>query len=511
MITIPKTAPAARNRFIFYPDRLVKLPTPFSGSSISEILQSLSTLLTDPLFAGIWNLPKELSVPARPRGVQDESVGDFISRRFGKDLADNIASAVFHGIYAGDIYRLSAKTVMPWLWYLETVDRNEPSILLRVLFDLLHGIQRLPVTEVDHRFRSTVSHHTIPSPLPPIKRMPNGAVFKKISVYTFRRGVGQLTSALEERLRKDKNITIVKSTPVTGLTYNERSRKLSISCRRAQKPQDIRKQFDYAVSTLSLMQMLRLLPPNYSDHLASPKHEDIVAACTRSNALVNVMVVNLFYRNPELLPPSIRGFGYLIPRSVPVDQNPERALGVIFGSETARGVHTQRDPSRPPLNPNNLAKGHAPDVITQDTARGTKLTVMMGGHWWHDWAESDLPNEMQAIEMAQTVLKRHLNIEEQPAVAKARLNRDCIPQYPVGYSQDREVMDHALLRVYSGRVKCAGPWWTGSPGMNDCVSSAFEAAWAIRDGLDNMTRCNNPQWIVARKGSDMRAERHTPE
>lgn len=482
---------------------------------MSEILQSFNTLLTDPLFAGIWNLPKEPLVPARPRGMRDESLGDFIARRFGKDFADNIASAVFHGIYAGDIYRLSTKILAPRLWYYETLNRNEPSIVLRMLFDMLHRVGRESIRKWDHTYRLSQSIRNRLSSTPSRTRFSYRKTHHLLSVYTFRRGVGQLISALEERLRKNKNITIVESTDVSGLQYDESSRKLSVSCNRAQEPQHIHTEYDYAVSTLSPMQMLRLLPQDYSSRPHFPKHEDIVAACTHSNSSVNVMVVNLFYRNSELLPPSMSGFGYLIPRSVPLEQNPERALGVIFGSETARGIHVQRDSSLPPIfydYPEEVPIEDAggPDMVAQDTARGTKLTVMMGGHWWHDWADNDLPNEAQAIEMAQTLLKRHLNIEEQPVVAKARLNRNCIPQFPVGYSQDREVMDEALLSVYSGRVKCAGPWWSGKPGMNECVSSAVQAAWTIRDGFDTVTRWKNPNYIVKEKDETF-VEVQTPE
>lgn len=74
------------------------------------------------------------------------------------------------------------------------------------------------------------------------------------------------------------------------------------------------------------------------------------------NPSVTVMVVNLFYSNPSLIP--VRGFGYLIPRSVPLEQNLECGLGVVFDSESSIG---------------------------QDTASGTKVTVILGGHWWSDW------------------------------------------------------------------------------------------------------------------------------
>ncbi|KAI9742936.1 MAG: inner nuclear membrane protein enriched at telomere/subtelomere region, partial [Chaenotheca gracillima] len=69
----------------------------------------------------------------------------------------------------------------------------------------------------------------------------------------------------------------------------------------------------------------------------------------------------------------------------------------------------------------------------QDTATGTKLTVMLGGHWWSEWTDSDYPSETEAIQMARTILERHLQITEEPETAKARLQKDASPQYEVGW------------------------------------------------------------------------------
>lgn len=153
------------------------------------------------------------------------------------------------------------------------------------------------------------------------------------------------------------------------------------------------------------------------------------------------MVINLYYENPNLLP--VNGFGYLIPRSVPLSQNPERALGVIFGSEVGAG---------------------------QDTSQGTKLTVMMGGHWWDGWKESDYPDEKTAVEMARKLLKRHLNVSEIPSVTGARLQRNAIPQPTVGHCDRMAQLDRALRRDYGDKLKVGGAWYTGV-GLNDCIRS----------------------------------------
>jgi protoporphyrinogen/coproporphyrinogen III oxidase len=176
------------------------------------------------------------------------------------------------------------------------------------------------------------------------------------------------------------------------------------------------------------------------------------------NYAVNVMVVNLFYNEPNLVP--YRGFGYLIPRSIPFEQNPERGLGVIFSSETSEH---------------------------QDTAVGTKLTVMMGGHWWDGWSESDLPSPEKAVLMAQSLLKRHLGIDATPAVTRARLQRDAIPQYTVNHQVRMGGLSDAIRKDFDKRLTLAGNWYgVHGVGVNDCVVQGYLAAtWGV-DSLEGV-------------------------
>lgn len=166
------------------------------------------------------------------------------------------------------------------------------------------------------------------------------------------------------------------------------------------------------------------------------------------NYAVNVMVINLYYDQPNLIPH--QGFGYLIPESIPFEQNPERALGVIFGSETSEG---------------------------QDTAPGTKLTVMMGGHWWDEWEDSDIPTPEQAIAMSRKLLKRHLGIDETPAVARARLQRQAVPQCTVNHLQRMHELSQAVREDFNSRLTLSGNWYgMHGVGLTGCVAQAYMAA-----------------------------------
>lgn len=162
------------------------------------------------------------------------------------------------------------------------------------------------------------------------------------------------------------------------------------------------------------------------------------------------MVVNLYYLDPNILPE--RGFGYLIPRSIPFEQNPECALGVVFDSDAVQG---------------------------QDTAPGTKITVMLGGHWWDSF--SCYPDEEEGANMARAVLYRHLKIQEKPAAIRVTLQKECIPQYTVGHDARMKEAHLDLLRGFKGKLAVAGNSYTGV-GLNDCVRAARDVVMGMKRG-----------------------------
>ena len=163
------------------------------------------------------------------------------------------------------------------------------------------------------------------------------------------------------------------------------------------------------------------------------------------------MVVNLFFSDPKILP--VHGFGYLIPRSVPYAENPECALGVVFDSDA---------------------------TIGQDAIGGTKVTVMLGGHWWDQW--DSYPDEGQGASMAKAVLRRHLGISTEPDAIRVALQKDCIPQYTVGHKGRLLNCSRQLDVAFGGRLRVAGNSYTGV-GLNDCIRAARECVKELACGV----------------------------
>lgn len=171
---------------------------------------------------------------------------------------------------------------------------------------------------------------------------------------------------------------------------------------------------------------------------------------------VDVMTVNLWFPQEDIKPP---GTGYLIPRTVPPEANPEHALGVFFDSD----IQT-RGPDEP---------------------AGTKLFVLMGGHYY-DQPGVSTPSEAEAILQARAVLERHLGIPlDAPCHAVSRLAKQCIPQHYVGHQGRMRAAHAELHKAYKGRLAVAGGSYT-----------RIGAVAALRAGYDAATSVVGENWLT---------------
>ncbi|EAW06532.1 oxygen-dependent protoporphyrinogen oxidase [Aspergillus clavatus NRRL 1] len=426
-----KTSPAATNRFIYYPDHLVRLPTPDPRSGFfGHAFELIRTVFTEPLFENaVWNILSEPLKPRPERRPQDESLAEFWSRRLSPEVADNLVSPVFHGIFAGDIDRLSAQYLMGAAREMENHERRviggyldtmSSGVKYMVMDDLL-ALHSLSKTKQKAYWRS-------------LQTLIRGA-----SVLTFKNGTQQLAHRLAEVLRQSNKVRLLTGTEVTAISQNPDTSDLTVHY-----GENKSESYNRIIATNPA--------PDLAEKLAKPIRpgqqlpQNSIRHLKEHNYAVTVAVVNLFFETPDLLP--VQGFGYLIPRSIPYEQNPERALGVIFGSETSIG---------------------------QDTRDGTKVTVMMGGHWWDGWKESDYPSTEASIAMARDVLARHLNITEEPILVGANLKKNAIPQYTVGHLSRMEELSEAVRHDFKNRLTLAGNWYNGI-GVTDCIRQGYMAA-----------------------------------
>jgi oxygen-dependent protoporphyrinogen oxidase len=204
---------AAQNRFIYYPDHLVRMPGPGGGV---DIWQQLWSLYSEPVFSGLGSAVfGEIFREKRPSDIEDESLGAFIERRFGgPDLANNLVSAVLHGIYAGDIWQLSTKSLLPKMWWMEEKFGSIARALSSRLNDKVDWMPEKDfelMKELKGKLISELDSH-----------------MGKASVFTFKRGIGQLATSMEDSLKSKPNVSLKPNQKIRSVAYVEDGDKIEV-------------------------------------------------------------------------------------------------------------------------------------------------------------------------------------------------------------------------------------------------------------------------------------------
>ncbi|KAL6791762.1 hypothetical protein J3E68DRAFT_50764 [Trichoderma sp. SZMC 28012] len=408
-------SPPDQPRYIYYPDHLVPLPPHTSLAAFAR-----EPVVLESLWAGFGYVMRRLFSRKDGVPVQDLSIADWIYHITGsKAVAENLASAMVHGIYGGDIYTLSARSVLDrfyWVHYLPALGPN---------------IRHMAISE--QTFMEAMGQD------PQIRKLaqqPRGALLNFGEA-----GMEALPIALGDALKGQKNVEVKLNAKVTDIGYYSDTELIKVTT-----DQTSSEDYHKVISTLPSQQLARIA--------------DDIPSLDSSHA-VSIMTVNIWYPQTNLKPP---GFGYLIPLSVPEEQNPERALGVFFDSDV--GVKGPNEPA------------------------GTKLFVLMGGHYYDTKKEHGptvrVPSEEEAIQQAKAVLERHLGIPQStPCFAMARLASECIPQYNRGHQDTMAAADQEIHDIFKGRLAVAGGSYTKIGAMG-----------ALRNGYDIANTVAKENWLT---------------
>lgn len=253
-------SPKAKIKYLWFDGKLQKMPSTLLGSLFHPLTRKA-------LFPCIREF-------FRPNGSRtDESVYDFISRRFNSSIAEQFVDPLVSGIYAGDMRQLSIKSSFPHLYYWE---KNHGSVL--------RGI--LAKKKGSTKPRSAFITKMLKEPL-----------------FSFKKGMETLPLALFEKLKHN----IMLSTEVSSFHFNDNGVTLTLS-----NGQQLHA--DHCFSTLPAHAVAPLLAPH------SSSLEQDLSKLQRSS----VALVSLGYQQPVL---KYKGFGYL----VPAKEN-ENVLGVVWDS-----------------------------------------------------------------------------------------------------------------------------------------------------------------------------------
>lgn len=212
ILTTTRNSPAAQNRFLYYPDHLVRMPGP--GMSIYELFMNF---MYEPVFTDfpqcLWH---DLAAPIRPDSLVDESIGAFVSRRLGSAPVDNIVSAILHGVYAGDVYQLSARSIIPTQWTYEKLGR---SVVLTAALQKV--FKQALVSPSDLKVMKELTENIAQLRMSDSPALTQSLPAYTSSVFTFKKGIGQLSDRLVELLSAKPNVKIYKDAPIQTVALKE--------------------------------------------------------------------------------------------------------------------------------------------------------------------------------------------------------------------------------------------------------------------------------------------------
>lgn len=434
-VEVMKSSSSANRKWLLDgSSKLVQVP-----NSIPLFAKFVMSDVTDGAIAGAMSEPFRKS-----KANGDESIESFVLRRFGSpQLANNIISAVMHGIYSGDVANLSIRSTMPSLLDLE---RKHGSIIRAMVASMLAKKQPEELNSYLKKYENLISP---------------GAHFAKMKrelkafpILRLNSGLQTFPRALAEHLSQDEGVTLHFNTDVSAMSLKD--------CTISVNGQQSETKFDHIRFDAGFKALQKCL--NIDDEAAQKAINDVQYS--------TIFLANVYIKNRKLIPKHLEGFGFLVPKR---NSNPQSLLGVIYDSCTESDAQNFFDGS---------SKGLVPY---------TKLTFMMGGHFF---GSRGIPPSKGNLRAIKSVLKDILGIEDSfnlvirdeaameskdvslkdnDMLISYNLHKDCIPLYNVGFSDIVSTVVGWVDQESQGKVTLGGPNM-GKLGIPDCVVAELEAA-----------------------------------
>ncbi|ODV97828.1 hypothetical protein PACTADRAFT_78270 [Pachysolen tannophilus NRRL Y-2460] len=449
-----------------------------NDEALTEVPNSVETLFKF-LFSSltkysIINIFLEMFRKKKKDFSKDESIEAFFKRRFDKYLNENIASAMIHGIYAGDTSKLSFQTIMPKLAELEKTDR---SILLGLLKQNYKAfttkkLEKSGKEECQIELSKNLKDYSkyISSPSIPFINLKK--FLKNYPIISFKEtGISILTKVLYENLKKNPKVKFLFEQDIESISKNENGK---LSLKTLQKVYEL----DHIRSTIN------------SHSLASLISTSLLAKDLQKLNYSDILLVNLFIPKNLLY---TEGFGYLVPKSSILKHN--YLLGCIFDSSIEKHSFRLFENNRLLVNLINYPKIKQEEINSltySDFSKKkpadlgyTKLTLMYGGIYNKEVLSQSYN---QLFKKVNKILEDQFNIDlnvykdENGFILEKTVIENCIPQYEVGYNDLYENVMKNLQSEFEGKLSIGGMSFNKakSIGVPDCFMDSFESSIELK-------------------------------
>ncbi|OBA23349.1 Protoporphyrinogen oxidase [Metschnikowia bicuspidata var. bicuspidata NRRL YB-4993] len=377
------------------------------------------------------------------KNFDDESIRSFITRRFGSpQLADNVLSAVMHGIYSGDVDKLSVRATLPNLVKLE---QEQGSIVKAVMRKMVSKKKVPEVNPFLHLYELKVS------PGADLEKV--ASKLKKYPIMRLHSGLQTLPLAMAQYLKAQTNVKLNFANEVSALGLKNCS--LSVAGKTHV--------YDHVRHTLGLQSL---------SYMTNFENRDVLPTL-QTLEYSTIFLANIYTKKKGLIPKNGNGFGFLVPRR---NHNPESLLGVIYDSDT------------------ELDAERFVDRTKFGKASYDKITLMIGGHYFN---ARGVPSNKVNLKATRNVLQNNLGVDltkfniverdearmqssevllaDNDLLISYNLHKDCIPQYNVGFLERSGFIRECVEKESAGKVTLGGPS-LGKLGVPDCVMNELEAA-----------------------------------
>ncbi|KAG1137152.1 hypothetical protein G6F37_011444 [Rhizopus arrhizus] len=397
LMSVSKSHPSARNRYIYYKDKINTLPSDLQ----SFLLNKPPVLKSVPLAALLEPLkPSRFDKDGIAKdGIEDESIYSFMIRRFNEHTAIHLMGAVIHGIYAGDIKSLSLQSTLRSLYEAERIYGS-------AVLGMMKGASQV-TTSVRERGMAARSRKEDPEWF---GRM------EKMSVIGFKSGMDTLPHQITSWLEQCPNVEVITDDPAE---YIEIAHESKI---KTQKGKTVHA--DHIISTLPSPVLERLV-----------QHQPVLPHLSY-NPSADVAVVNLAY-SPDEMKLQYDGFGFLTPhRDTPYGNPLPGTLGVVFDSN-ALPIESER-------------------AIKLTAMIGGSDWKDAFGNVPIDELEPKV-----ALDHARKAVGTFLDIHAEPRYSMVNLQKQCIPQYLVGHQDRMLSLHHAIKKNYGHALSVSGASYLG--------------------------------------------------
>ncbi len=373
--------PPARRRYVAKGGGLVPLPTNPLQFLISRLFSTRAK----------FRLLREPFIPPADPNIE-ESIAAFVERRLGRAFLDYAVNPFVAGVYAGDPKRLSVRSAVPKIYALE---QQYGSLLRGAVF----GSRARRKQREPDKTRATL--------------------------FSFKNGMGQLTSALACHLQGH----VETGVDVEALGQAQPGPAFSVTYRSAKGR---RRLFGRAVV---------LATPAYVTGPYLRPFDPVLAAELEAIVYAPVAVVFLGFRRAPACRP-LDGFGFLVP-----EVENRRILGTIWNST---------------LFPNRAPAG------------GVALTTFVGGM---RQPESLALSDAELEELVRSELRQLMGVTDRPDLVEIKRWPRAIPQYEIGHARRLAAIER-FEASHPGLFLCGN--YRGGIAVADCILHAQALAARVQ-------------------------------